>query len=339
VLIAGGLGYLGFNLARRFHELGYSVHIAARRSSLARVRLRQRLYRDIVGGGYARVHLLDGGVGEVCQLVGRLCPDILVAAMGRLSGSTASLVESNALTPSLWLRCLAERCPRSLGVYVSAIVTVGLQHGCRRGLAVEEASHLQGYTPAGVFAAAKALGEHLSLRACQRGGGRVVAVRPGLPVGEWSYHPEWLTLYSLASRGTIIQGVKVHVTPADRLADAIAYLDAKECRCCWVNAAPWRVDIGELMLAIARHAGARVRARLNLQALGGLVESLPGTLGYMARLSRCRIASRHIPPSVWGRLSESLGRLASWLHRAFRTLNLERELPSSLARLLRKPPL
>ena len=329
-LIVGGLGYLGYNLASRFSELGYRVIIVSRFSSLRRWP-RRLLYSELRRMPGVRVRLLPSLTNPLSYLASATrCPSIAVIAVGRLQGSPRSLVESNAVLPGIWAAKLLERCPETLVAYVSTILALGDPAACSvGGVVYEEEEHLEGCRPWPGFSESKAAGERAVLRACwERGRGRLVVLRAGLLVGEWSYHPEWLALYTLPMLGLSPAKLHLHLTPARRLADLLARMEADgaPARCLWVNAAPWRVDVGVLVQAFSK----RRRVRLRFQLPRPLLDVMGGLPRKLSILSRYVYASRYVPSWVWGGMSEEVSRQARWLSEWWLKLSADISLPARL---------
>ncbi len=258
VLIVGGIGYLGYNLALEHSRRGDSVYIAARRSSAER---RGRLFNEL--RSFVRKSILLSSLGDKVSIRSSIdsmgCPNIAYLVTGKLAGTRKEMEEAHVEIPAQWTRILSQRCRDSLIVYVSSVFSVGDPGSCARDLVVrEEERHLEGCRQFSSYAETKAAGERRVLELCRGNKARVAILRPGLLVGRWSYHREWRLMYRLARLHLrITSGPYLHVTPARDIVRAAILLDEKHSGCQWYYATPWRLRLGELHSMLLQGLGVR----------------------------------------------------------------------------------
>lgn len=260
VLIIGGIGYLGYNLALEHSSEGDVVYIAARKSSAQR---RRRLFGELKQ--LAEKVLLTSTLQDPADIQGSIdsigCPDIAYMAVGKLMGRPEELMEANAIIPRKWAEALARRCSNTLYVYISNTLAVGDAGDCAENNHVaEEHQHLKGCRPVGPHSRSKMEGERNVMNICRRTRLSVAILRPGLLVGRWCYHEEWRLLYRLAKLHIRLRGGPIlHATPARDIAVASRilrdHIGGKLCG--WFYATPWRGDLGELHEMLLHHLGVK----------------------------------------------------------------------------------
>ncbi len=321
ILLVGGLGYLGYNIARYYASRGAAgrVLVVARRRSAERRRvLLDLLQRLGVNVDYS-LESLSGGAAE--RLIkARGCPRLAYLLTGKLRGERQLVWEANVEVPQSWAEALAALCPGAVVVYASTIAAAGDASACASGgVVVEEDEHLRGCKPLGEAGVAKAEAERRLLRLC--GGLRVLLLRLGLLVGEAAYHREWRLFLRLARLGLAPQprGLGISVTPAVDVAGVAEAFTASGESCSWAYAAPWRLGLADIVEALAAAWGKRRVARI----------PVPATLLYLTRegrllrvLGRYRYATRRgwLRGYPWTPAREALDTAARWLHRNYHLL-------------------
>jgi len=317
VLIVGGIGYLGYNLASEHASSGDIVYVAARRGSAER---RPQLFSEL--RGLVRKTVLLGDLGDKVSIRSSIdgigCPDIAYLATGRISGSRDEMLRAHVEIPLQWARILAQRCRSTLIVYISAVFAAGDPGQCARdGTVYEEEEHLWGCKQFSAYAETKAEGERRIIELCRESGANVAVLRPGLLVGEWSYHREWRLLYRLARLHLRLSGGPyIHVTPAKDIARAARLLLAKNRGCQWYYATPWRLRLGELHARLSEKLG--TRHVLPLYTPAGLA-SLAITLRELGIQQKYVIVPRRLSSlgMRWTGIDEALGEMAQWMKRAW----------------------
>ena len=312
VLIVGGIGYLGYNLALEHSQRGDSVYIAARRGSAER---REKLFNEL--RSFVKKSVLLGSLGDKVSIRSSIdsmgCPDIAYLVTGKLAGTRREMEEAHVEIPAQWTRILSQRCRDSLIVYVSSVFSVGDPGSCARDLMVrEEERHLEGCRQCSSYAETKAEGERRVLELCSGNRARVAVLRPGLLIGRWSYHREWRLMYRLAKLHLrVIGGPYLHVTPARDVARAAILLSEKHSGCQWYYATPWRVRLGELHSMLLQ--GLEVRHALPLYAPSAI------QLGPLAKELRAQQRYRIEPWLLnelgmkWTSLKEAVNEAAGWM--------------------------
>lgn len=320
MLIIGGVGYLGYNLALEHSDRGDTVYIVSRRSSAER---RPRLLEEVrdLADRVLLPLTLDDPADIEASIDSSGCPDIAYMAVGRLQGSREELLQANAVIPRRWAQVLSRRCSSTLYVYVSSTLAVGDASGCSMGdRVVEERPHLYGCRPLGAYGYSKMEGERGVIDVCRRSRLSVAVLRPGLLVGGWCYHAEWRAMYRLARLHIRIRGGPfIHATPARDIAVAARLLRDRmgDKLCGWFYATPWRGRLGRLHEMLERHLGVRSAIPLPLPGLlprlqlPGLPEALVELGGQNDRvfepLALEKLGMR------WRSMDEAVREAAQWL--------------------------
>lgn len=275
VLVVGGVGYLGYNIARYHREVGDSVAVVARHSSVAR---RQKLAEELASLE-ARIKIVDdlGRADEALRVLEELgCPHISYIVVGRLHGSFRELLRSNAELPALWTDIISRNCDSSLIVYTSNILAAGRPRKAGEPIKEEE-NHLAGHEPVGLHSLSKMEGERRVLSVCRRGRARVAVIRAGLLVGRWCYHSEWRLFYRLAKIGVSFRGGPlIHAVAAVDVARAGDFIARKADapRCMWAYAVGWRGSLSDLHVALPSMLGHKIRVRIPAPS-GGMLYRIP----------------------------------------------------------------
>jgi len=116
VVIIGGLGYLGINLAFYHHKKGDEVTIVTRLSSIARRRAMSRLLNYLSIDILALNNLSKPSALETIKSVD---PDVAYITLGKLSGSSTQIFESNTYLPIKIMSYLTKYVKNCLNIYIS----------------------------------------------------------------------------------------------------------------------------------------------------------------------------------------------------------------------------
>ena len=317
VLVVGGIGYLGYNLALEHTSRGDKVYIVARRSSASK---RERLFTEL--RSLAKKSILLNDLGEKTSIRSSIdamgCPDIAYLVTGKLTGSLAEMKKAHVDIPLQWAKVLTQRCKETLIAYVSSVFSAGDPRGCANNSIVhEEEHHLRGCRQFSNYSITKAEGEKRLLELCENNGARVAILRPGLLVGQWAYHREWRLLYKLSRLHLrLSRGPYLHVTPARDVARAAMLIREKTSGCGWYYATPWRLRLGELHSLLSKELG--VGSSIPIPVPASL--PLPGSL---ARELRAQQGYRIEPYKLnklgmkWTSIEEAVAETAEWMKRAW----------------------
>jgi len=313
ILLVGGLGYLGYNIARYYASRGAAgrVLVVARRRSAERRRVLLDLLRRLGVNVDYSLESLSGGAAERF-IAARGCPRLVYLLTGKLRGARRLVWEANVEVPRSWAEALAASCPGAVVVYASTVAAAGDASACASdGVVVEEEEHLRGCRPLGEAGEAKAEAERRLLQLCD--GLRVLILRLGLLVGEAAYHREWRLFLRLAGLGLAPQprDVGVNITPAMDVAGAAEAFAAGGEACSWAYAAPWRVGLADIVEALAAALGRRV-VRVPVPA-ALLYLTREGRL--LVKLGRYRYATRRgwLRSYPWTPARKALEEAARWL--------------------------
>jgi len=296
ILIFGGVGFIGANLARKLYEKGHEVFAAHRG-------LRDR-YRARLGSVVSRYASLIEyrEPGEALEAVK---PEAVYNLVGEFFGGEREIVEANL--------GFAERLARALRdfggklVHVSAATVVGP----KGGLIYEEENHLQGIAPSTVFDRSKAEAERVIASSVRRW----VIVRPTLVYGAYNAHPEWVQLASMILRG-FAPSIRARVSAIEvsELSEILAraleldreYFFATECE-------PYSFD--DFVDAMARALGKRpARIPVPLALAKALApRPLRGHMAFLNRVFSCDKMARMTGYRPRRRLYEGFEEMARWI--------------------------
>ncbi len=252
ILILGGLGYLGANIAKFHRDMGHNVVIVCRKSSIYK---RWFIYRDLRKMGVKFFIEEKLQPLHLKRIVGKWgCPHIFYLTMGKLYASKKDMLNAHAILPYLWSKHLIEKRCKTLIVFISH----AFQTSCyklsvydRYIIVKEEDPHLEGCVLWTAYEETKALGERL-LMSIPHVKAKIIILRPGLLIGKWAYHPEWKALYTISKLGIRLgQGLRLPITPAQDIARIAYFLSEKEnyiglLDSNWYFATPYTIDLGDL---------------------------------------------------------------------------------------------
>ncbi len=265
VLLVGGLGYVGYNLARLLSQRGVEALVAAKRRSAER---RPGIARALERLPGVRVEYLDG-LGPRGFLERHGCPEAAYLLTGRIRGSRRELRASNLEAPLAWAEALAARCRGVDAVFTSALTVYA-----GRGSLEPEEPHGRGLRPRSLFTRLKLEAEKRLLDLCPGLGVRIA--RLGLFAGRRPYHPEWRLLLRLAGLGLVARSdAWLHLSTAQGLLEAAERMT----RCSWDTVVTRSVTLHELSRLLAEKTASprlgiplpgRRAARLAARLLSGL---------------------------------------------------------------------
>ncbi len=294
VLLVGGLGYVGYNLARLLSQRGVETIIASRRRSAER---RPGITRALDALPGVRVEYFDG-LGPRGFLERHGCPETAYLLVGRIRGGRRELRASNLEAPLAWASALATRCS-DVDVVFTSVLTVY----AGRGSLEPEERHGNGLRPRSLFTRVKLEAEKRLLDLCPGLGVRIA--RLGLFAGRRPYHPEWRLLLRLAGLGVVAKSdAWLHLSTAQGLLEAVD----KMRECSWDTVVTRSVTLHALTRVLAEEA---VSPRLSLPLPGRRTAKLtarllPGLLGEAAS-----VAASPPPKRIYGK--QGLGEIVAEL--------------------------
>jgi nucleoside-diphosphate-sugar epimerase len=234
-VLVGGVGFLGAALAEKLSRDGWDVVVAARASSLRR----RGFIARALGGMGVRVEARPGGLDA--STLESLGGDVYYHLAGSISGPKRRMWEAHVGLAGE----VAEAAGR-LGarlVYVSAVTATGRIAGAGPGSrVVEEEAHMDPrlVRPETPFEETKAEGERLV--ASQRRL-RWSIVRPGLLVGRWGYHPEWVWVARLSRLGLAPGLAWAPLSPVRGVAEVLELAGEGRYDNLWLNAVACTCDL------------------------------------------------------------------------------------------------
>jgi len=261
-LFIAGIGYLGYNLAKNYVDDGGNVVILTRYKSIVkRIDIYNRL-RDlgvkIVGG-----REIDPSLAlNVIDRYG--VPNDIYYLAGVVSGS------------KYYMRYVH-------GELSHRIANRIFNRSGFRGRYIHISAYNTGYVLSS-YVESKVYGEGLLKRLAQDGN-NVVILRPGLLVGLYPPHPEWIQLYMISKMGiTLETGIYTGYTPIAELYHFIKYLEDKDI---WlkdpIDFTIYQEDIGFITMVFTERLGIDNPVRLRLRKPDWIWKILPytGRLGFI----------------------------------------------------------
>ncbi|HWQ16549.1 MAG TPA: NAD(P)-dependent oxidoreductase [Sulfolobales archaeon] len=239
VLIFGGLGFIGSNLAKRLSEKGYEVYVAHRGVSSG---YKERLASIV--GRYASLIMYRDPRDPILSIK----PNAIYNLVGEYFGSEREIIDANLVFAERLCKALESYSDYKL-IHISAATIVG----AKGNVIYEEEKHLVGIEPRGVFDESKAEAERIIASRIKSW----VIVRPVLVYGAYNAHPEWVTLLRTIRRGIApLIRARVSAIEVGELSEILVkaleldreYFFATECEPYWLS---------DFVEAISQACGAR----------------------------------------------------------------------------------
>ena len=258
VVLVGGFGYLGYNIAYIHRLYGDRVYIVSRFRSLHRRYFLLKFFGELNVDYIVSDSILDTNLLDRVVSLGDI--DMIYLLTGRLSGEPYDMILSHAYIPSIVSRYIARRI-RPTFIHISSYYPNPASKPM-----FEEDSHCKGLRLDSWYTLSKAYGEMLMKRVSEDYDATVYIIRPGLVVGRLPYHMEWIGLYYMALKPVDIHiNIYTPLTPADEIAEFARYLNANVGeRFNYYNLTPYNTYIGVLADIIRKklgRSGLRVRLR------------------------------------------------------------------------------
>lgn len=279
-LLIGGVGYVGYNVARHYSAKGLPVVAASRASSAAR---RPGIASSLKRLSEVKIAYVSSP-REVTELLKSVkeCPAATYILVGRISGG--DLWDSNYTIPVKYAEAVIRQCrDDGLVAFTSAVAVYGKKAPLRCGTpVVEEEQHCSCCRPRSVYARAKLAAERHLIELSRQYGSPVLLARLGLVAGRRPYHREWRSLIALTRHGIALSSdVLLHLTSPRHLVSVVEYLADRLQEVDWVNIVSLRVKLSELSSLLARRMAKRriylpMPGRRSLRLFEPL---LPGVLG------------------------------------------------------------
>ncbi len=262
IILLAGVGYLGYNLAYNYIGNGENVLIISRKKSIIRRwTLFQRL-RRLGARFYIDDELTPNTVLNAINRFGR--PRLIYYLAGINRGSTDEMKYVHGrLSFHIASKIYRENLFRGRYIHISAY---------NPGIV------LSGYIESKIY------GEKL-LERLTRNGYSITILRPGLLVGKYPYHPEWIQMYQLAKRGiTIETNIVTGYTPIKDIYEFVEYLEEKDInKDIPINLTFFYRDIGIITRVFSKELGFEDPLTIRINSPKRLWKILPyhGSLGFL----------------------------------------------------------
>ena len=274
LLLIGGVGFIGVNLAKAAAEQGVEVCIASRRSSLEKRMLYARLLFEL----NVPLYTADVLLGAVKAAFAACKPDCMVYLVGVLRGGRVAW-EAHV---ELWSRILEKYGPHvsHLVYYSAAVVTP-----CKPIRDVTEA-HPARVDARDDYTLSKREGELAALQAARRGIS-VSILRPVFVYGPYALHPEH-RLFATLLRLRLRLGLPVDAIPVSDVASITLWLCNSRQSGKWFYAArPEGHTVRDLFETLCRG-----RKCIDIGRIAGIAAraaaSISPRLSMLAKWLRCR---------------------------------------------------
>lgn len=249
-VLVGGLGYVGYNVARHLAAAGGEVVVVARRRSL-RVAERRAIASSLESLG-ARIVVSPRIDADLLESV---AGDVYYHLAGKISGGYKVQWEAHVGLLGRVIDAASRLGARV--VYTSSILAYGRDPELPPGSVVyEEESLSDRRIRRSYHAVTKAEGERMLARRGKELGGKWAILRPGLVLGPMAYHLEWKLLRLLSKLRVYPScGFILNVVAASDLAKVFEAAGEGRFDSKWVHVvADYHPSLGELYGAACRSA-------------------------------------------------------------------------------------
>jgi nucleoside-diphosphate-sugar epimerase len=319
LFIVGGLSYLGFNIIEWYsYNASADIYVLARYKSIRR---RPKLYNIVRSFPNVKIVSYPSFKNNYIQnSISRYgCPDILYNLVGTIIGDISNLYQSNAILPYKVIETFIKECEFSLAIHISSFypsLSEASQYIC------EETPHLNKLHPFSHYEASKAFGELLMYKIYVESGGRIIILRPGLVIGAYPYHIEWLIPTMLANLKIGIQdGRPLPLTIAKDIAKVSEFLYSKNpdvhSFINWFYTTPYNISISDLQKILFRD-GEILRLRI-INQFQRILLPRTGFGEFLRSITRYK-GAYYIPCNLirmkfsdWTPLDEALTEMKLWL--------------------------
>jgi len=270
ILIIGGVGYIGFNILSKYKDSDEMIIILSRRSSVEK---RLRLYKFISDMRNVKIIVYDN-LGSVIKVIKKYgCPRLAYNLTGSIFGDRREIYDSHAYTPYRYFKYIIKSCCDSFLIHISSFYP---SQAIYSNKIPEEYPHLSDVNPLSYFEESKMAGEYLLRSLYKTYGGRFIILRPGIVIGAYPYHIEWLILDIISRYKIGIYDNRLFpLTPAIDIVNAVEYLFHKYYEVVnffkWYNLTPYNIKIKDLFSLY----GDKSLIRFNLENMRSLYTLIP----------------------------------------------------------------
>jgi nucleoside-diphosphate-sugar epimerase len=311
LVLLGGIGFIGVNVARVAVNRGYKVKVVARKGSEKR---RPRIYKELRRMNVEIVLLNELSTARLSDLN----PDVYIYLIGKLSGSRRDLWEAHVHLLDRVIEAASRNGSRL--VYFSAIAALGDVRGAREHeVIVEEERHLdpEVFRQRNDFERSKAEGERLLVKMGSKLKNKFAILRPGLVFGKWAYHLEWKALCMASRLGIYPRLYPVPLTPVSSLADLTLRASEGEYDGKWINAVSENSDIEVIARRFCEELSLFKRcAGFNVGFMLDLIPSFAGgALRVFKDLMRRKYiyASKILKDFTWRSVDDEVNEMVRWI--------------------------